>query len=353
MREVKSEGQAQEPLRSAARALVPGRGKPLPFGVLVLISAYPWALAVVAAVGDADCDGSRGARLGRAGSVSGKWQATRWPGASSLGSGTSLAHRSTARGQRVRNRQPDGGLIGDGGSPMQGRAGPRRARLGRGDRVEQRLRVRVQRLLVHRLAGADLAELAQVHHRDPVADLLDQGQVVGDEQVGQAQLAAQPLEEVEHLRLDQHVQGGDRLVADEQRRLKGDGARDGDPLRLAAGQLARVALGVPGRVEADQVEQLVDALAAGGAAAGVVGDQRFLDDGPHLPLGVEGAERVLEHELQVLAAPAAARRRAAWSGRCRGTRRSPIWAAGPGARRGRGWTCPIRSRRRCRASRRA
>ena len=31
--------------------------------------------------------------------------------------GSSSAHRSVARGQRVRNRQPLGGLIGDGGSP--------------------------------------------------------------------------------------------------------------------------------------------------------------------------------------------------------------------------------------------
>jgi hypothetical protein len=65
----------------------------------------------------------------------------------------------------------------------------------------------VQRRLVHRLARADLAEPAQVHDRDPVADLLDQRQVVGDEQVGQAELAAQLLEQVEHLGLDQHVQG--------------------------------------------------------------------------------------------------------------------------------------------------
>src|SRR6266567_3489033 len=48
----------------------------------------------------------------------GKWQATRWPGAISRGSGSSVAQRSAASGQRVRNRQPDGGLIGDGGSPL-------------------------------------------------------------------------------------------------------------------------------------------------------------------------------------------------------------------------------------------
>ena len=50
--------------------------------------------------------------------VSGKWQATRCPGPSSRGCGTSDAHTSCARGQRVRNRQPDGGEIGDGGSPV-------------------------------------------------------------------------------------------------------------------------------------------------------------------------------------------------------------------------------------------
>ena len=65
---------------------------------------------------DADC-AAPPAPAG-AGSVSGWWQATRCPGASSRGRGTSSAHSSVARGQRVRNRQPDGGSIGDGGSPL-------------------------------------------------------------------------------------------------------------------------------------------------------------------------------------------------------------------------------------------
>jgi hypothetical protein len=65
----------------------------------------------------------------------------------------------------------------------------------------------VQRLAVDLLARPDLAQLAQVHHRHPVADLLDQGEVVGDEQVGQPQLRAKPLEQVEDLGLDEDVQG--------------------------------------------------------------------------------------------------------------------------------------------------
>ena len=50
----------------------------------------------------------------------GKWQATWCPGASSRISGTSSAQRASARGHRVRKRQPDGGLIGLGGSPASG-----------------------------------------------------------------------------------------------------------------------------------------------------------------------------------------------------------------------------------------
>ena len=39
----------------------------------------------------------------------GKWQATRWPGASSSSTGTSVAQSGCARGQRLRKTQPDGG----------------------------------------------------------------------------------------------------------------------------------------------------------------------------------------------------------------------------------------------------
>ena len=39
------------------------------------------------------------------------------------------------------------------------------------------------------LAVGELGDAAQVHHRDAVADVLDHAQVVGDEEVGQAQLA--------------------------------------------------------------------------------------------------------------------------------------------------------------------
>ena len=44
-------------------------------------------------------------------------QAARWFGPKARSGGSTWPHSSWARGQRVRKRQPDGGAIGDGGSP--------------------------------------------------------------------------------------------------------------------------------------------------------------------------------------------------------------------------------------------
>ena len=83
--------------------------------------------------------------------------------------------------------------------------------------------------------------LAEVHDRDPVADVLDDAHVVGDEQVGQAELALEVLQQVEDLRLDRHVERRDRLVADDEVGLEDERPGDPDALALAAGELVRIA----------------------------------------------------------------------------------------------------------------
>ena len=62
--------------------------------------------------------------------------------------------------------------------------------------------------------------------------MLDDAHVVGDEQVGQAELALELLEQVEDLRLDRHVERGDRLVADDEVRLEDERPGDADALAL-------------------------------------------------------------------------------------------------------------------------
>ena len=63
------------------------------------------------------------------------------------------------------------------------------------------------------------------------------------------------LEEVDDLGLDGYVEGGDRLVADDQGRLHRQRPGDADPLALAPRELVRVAAGVLGQ-EPDAAEEV-------------------------------------------------------------------------------------------------
>ena len=76
------------------------------------------------------------------------------------------------------------------------------------------------RMLVDRLAVADLDDAAEVHDRDPVGDLADHREVVRDEDVGQVEVRLQVAQQVQHLRLDRDVERRDRLVADDQLGLR-------------------------------------------------------------------------------------------------------------------------------------
>src|SRR5439155_6330732 len=110
-------------------------------------------------------------------------------------------------------------------------------RIGEGQGREQRLRVRVQRGVVERLAVGDLDDLAEVHDGHAVGDVAHDRKVVGDEQVRETKLRLEIFQQVDDLRLDRDVEGRDRLVADDERGLDGERARDAHALTLSAGEL--------------------------------------------------------------------------------------------------------------------
>ncbi len=114
--------------------------------------------------------------------------------------------------------------------------------VGDGDRVDQRLRVGMLRILDHLLRRSLLDDAAQIHDADAVRHVLHDCQIVADEQVGQAQLSLQILHEVKNLRLNGHVQGGDRLVGDDQVGCQGQRASKTDALELSARELVGVAV---------------------------------------------------------------------------------------------------------------
>ena len=88
-----------------------------------------------------------------------------------------------------------------------------------------------------------------------MGDAAHGAEIVGDEHIGEAELLLQPAQKLQHFLGDQRIERGGRLVADDEIGLGGERAGDADALLLAAGELARPALGEVGG-QADLRQQL-------------------------------------------------------------------------------------------------
>ena len=150
-----------------------------------------------------------------------------------------------ACGQRVENTQPTGGFSGDGSSPVS---------TIRCLRTPPKAGVDASSACVYgcsgrakmRSFGPLLHREAQVHDQHLVRDVAHHRQVVGNEEVGDAQAALQIRHEIQHLRLHGDVERGHGLVGDHERGLEHQRAGDGDALALAAREHVRVAIVVLG-----------------------------------------------------------------------------------------------------------
>ena len=166
---------------------------------------------------------------------------------------------------------------------------------------EEALGVGVGGMVGDLFGGAFLDEFAVLQNGDLVADMLDDGEVVGNEEVGETELVLQVHEEVHDLGLNGDVEGADRLVADDEFGFDGEGPGDADPLALAAAELVGEAAGVGG-IEPDQLEEFRDARGAvGGGHFRKMNLKRLREDGANAEPGVEGVVRVLKDHLNPFA----------------------------------------------------
>ena len=180
-----------------------------------------------------------------------------------------------------------------------------RRRIGHRHRGQQRLRVRHQRLAIEIGGRCELDDLAEIHDRDTRRDVLDDGEIVRDEEIGEATIALEILQEIDHLRLNRNVECRYRLVTDDQLGLHRERPRDADALPLAARELVRVARRILGP-EPDFVEELPNAFVRLGAGGELVDRQAFPDDRADRHPRIQAGERVLEDDLDPPAQAAAA-----------------------------------------------
>ena len=160
-----------------------------------------------------------------------------------------LERKGTAGVERAAARRP--GRVGNLSSRKV--TGDAPARVGLGNRPEERLRVRVLRILVDHLRRADLDDPAEIENRDAVAEELRGREVVRDVEVREVELALEVEHQLEDLRPHAHVEHRDGLVRDEQRGIEDDRPRDHRPLLLSPREVRRVLVHVLlGRREANR-----------------------------------------------------------------------------------------------------
>jgi len=116
---------------------------------------------------------------------------------------------------------------------------------------KERDSVRVRRVGIHLIHAAHFNDPAEVHDRDLIRDVPDDGQIVRDKQIGDAELALQPSQEVDDLCLDRNVERAHWFIANDQIRVDSDRSGDPDPLALSTAELPRVPT-YESRVEADE-----------------------------------------------------------------------------------------------------
>src|SRR3954451_14528758 len=108
-----------------------------------------------------------------------------------------------------------------------------------------------------------------------------------NEDVGQAELALQTFEQIDHLSLNRDIERRNRLIANDHLRVQRDTAGDADALPLATRELVRIAVDVL-RVETDQIEQFLHSPTPAALRHYVTVDlERLADDVSDRLTGVE------------------------------------------------------------------
>ena len=126
------------------------------------------------------------------------------------------------------------------------------------------------------------------------------GKAVGDKNISQVQLFLQLAQQIENLRLNGHVQRGNRLVTDNQLRIYCQRPRNTNALPLTAGKFMGIPLCVVGP-QANQLQKLLHSFLLLGRRTQAMDFHRFANDSAHRHLRVQRRIRVLENHLHLLA----------------------------------------------------
>ena len=161
---------------------------------------------------------------------------------------------------------------------------------------DQHARVRLPWTGEDILACAHLDHASAVHYDDPIGNLGNDAEVMGDKHHGRVVLLLQLADQGEDLGLRGDVERGRRLVGDQELGLQDQGHRNDDALALAAGQLMGISVvDLPHIWQVYGIEHGEHPFAALGPGELAVHAQYFVDLFANRLHRVERCHRLLEH----------------------------------------------------------
>jgi hypothetical protein len=147
------------------------------------------------------------------------------------------------------------------------------------------------------LNGCRLDDPPRVHHGNPIGHFGYDSKIVGDQKDSHAELVAQAIQQIEDLCLHGHIEGGRRLVCNEDIRLKGYGHGDEDSLPHAPRELVRVVVDPPFRSrDPHGAEQLDRTFSCCLGSKPTVHAKEFADLITDRQHWIQGRESVLKHK---------------------------------------------------------
>ena len=171
-----------------------------------------------------------------------------------------------------------------------------------GHRAQERLGVGVAGVEEDRVVVRELDDLAEIHHGDAGAGAAHHGEIVGDEDVGEAVLGLQLVENLQEPRLLHLIERRQRLVQDQQARLQYQRAGEIDALTLAGAQPDLQMIVDIGR-QADLAHHLAHTVPHRAAPHAAVDEQGLQNGAADRHVRRHGVVRVLKQELEAVPEP--------------------------------------------------
>jgi hypothetical protein len=167
------------------------------------------------------------------------------------------------------------------------------------DGGEQFAGIDVGRLVKDEVGGAIFDELSGAHDGNVRGELRNDGETVGDEEIGELKFLLEFLKEEKDLCADGDIECGDGLIGDDERGLKNEGASDADALALSAGKLVRITVqSVEGQTDArEELRDAGEAIVA--RELRLVNRERLGDDFSNAHAGIQRGEGVLKDHLHL------------------------------------------------------